>query len=98
MAIRPDDCIIKLKDLVIRYERYFDQYGQLDERAVFEPYWAKFLRHVKDTADWNLGYDENFVRQLANFNATYKITKKWDERYIKFKTHADLTFFVLKWS
>ena len=101
MAIRPNDCVIKLKDLVIRYERYFDQYGQFDERPVFEPYWAKFLQHVKDTTDWKSGrnpYDENFEYQLSKFNATYKQTKNWADRYIKFKTHADLTFFVLKWS
>lgn len=101
MAIKPNDCVIKLKDLVVGYEPYRDQYGMRDERPVFEPYWNRFLQHVKDTTDWKTewnAYDLNFERQLNKFNATYKLTKKYDDRYIKFKTHADLTYFVLRWS
>ena len=101
MAIKPNDCVIKLKDLVVGYEPYRDQYGMHDERPVFEPYWNRFLQHVKDTTDWTTewnAYDLNFERQLNKFNATYKLTKKYEDRYIKFKTHADLTYFVLRWS
>lgn len=101
MAIRPNDCVIKLKDLEVGFETKTDWYGELKRSPVHEPYWANFLAHVKETTDWNSGwqaYDKNFEKQLAKFDATYKQTKKYDERYIKFKTHSDLTFFVLRWS
>ena len=39
-----------------------------------------------------------FKNELKKFNAIYKDTKKWDDRYIKFKNHSDLTMFVLRWS
>lgn len=101
MAIKPNDCVIKIKDLEVGFEVIKDWDGRNKQVPVYEPYWSKFLQHVKDTTNWQSGwdaYDRNFENQLNKFNATYKQTKKWDDRYIKFKTHADLTFFVLKWS
>jgi hypothetical protein len=101
MAIKPNDCVIRIKDLEIGVETITD-YGKSVEVTVYEKYWTNFLRHVKDTTDWKAGgwnaYDKNFEQQLAKFNATFKNTKKYDERYIKFKSHSDLTFFVLRWS
>jgi hypothetical protein len=101
MAIKPNDCIIKLKDLEIGFETKSDWYGELKRSPVYETYWANFLAHVKETTDWKSGwdaYDKNFERQLAKFNASFKQTKNYDDRYIKFKSHSDLTFFVLRWS
>jgi hypothetical protein len=101
MAIKPNDCIIKIKDLEIDYIITAKWDGGQNQTPIFEPYWSKFLEHVNNSTDKGAGwdaYDKNFEQQLKKFNATYKQTKKWDDRYIKFKTHSDLTFFVLRWS
>lgn len=101
MAIKPNDCVIKIKDLEIGLETVKDWDGRNKEIAIYEPYWANFLQYVKDTTDWKIGWeahDKNFEKQLKKFNAIYKNTKKWDDRYIKFKSHSDLTFFILRWS
>jgi hypothetical protein len=102
MAIKPDDCVIRLKDLEIGTDTVSDRFGRPQEVSVYEPYWANFLSHVKETTDWKSGgwneYDINFEKQLAKFNAVFKNTKKYDERYVKFKSHKDLTFFMLRWS
>jgi len=101
MAIKPDDCVIKLKDLETGVRISKDWYGGNKEIPVYVPYWKNFLAHVKDTTDWKSGfnaYDENFNLQLAKFNGTFKQTKKWDDRYIKFRSHRDLTLFILRWS
>ena len=101
MAIKPNDCIIKLKDLEIGFDTILDWDGRKKQVPQYESYWTNFLDHVKQTTDWKSGwdaYDKNFENQLKKFNATYKNTKDYDDRYIKFKKHSDLTFFVLKWS
>lgn len=101
MAIKPNDCVIKLKDLEVGFDIVKDWEGRPKQVPVYETYWANFLEHVKSTTDWKSewdAYDKNFERQLLKFNAIYKQTKKWDDRYIKFKSHKDLTFFVLKWA
>lgn len=101
MAIKPNDCVIKIEDLVVGYETVPDDRRRPQTIPVYETYWTNFLIHVKDTTDWKAewdAYDKNFVRQLAKFNATYKRTKKYDDHYIKFKSHSDLTFFVLRWA
>ena len=100
MAIKPNDCVVRIKDLEIGVET-INNAGMNVQVPVFEPYWNNFSRYVKDTTDWKSGwdaYDRNFEKQLVKFNATYKQTKNYDERYIKFKSPKDLTFFVLKWS
>lgn len=101
MAIKPNDCVIRIEDLVIGSETIRDWDGRPKTVPVYESYWANFLEHVKQTTDWTsewYAYDKNFERQLKKHNATYKETKKYDDRYVKFKNHSDLTFFVLKWS
>jgi hypothetical protein len=101
MAIKPNDCVIKLNDLIIDYKTDLDWDGRKRKVPVNAAYWENFLQYVKDTTDWKSeldAYDKNFVRQLAKFNATYKETKNYDDRYIKFKSHSDLTFFVLRWA
>ena len=101
MAIKPNDCVIRIEDLVIGYESIRDWDGRQKQVPVYESYWTNFLEHVKETTEWKAewdAYDRNFERLLKKYNATYKQTKKYDDRYIKFKNHSDLTFFVLKWS
>ena len=100
MAIKPNDCVIRIEDLVIGYETTKDWSGRPQQTPVYETYWANFLEHVKETTDWKTewdAYDKNFERQLKKFNATFKHTKNYNDRYVKFKKHSDLTFFVLKW-
>lgn len=100
MAIKPNDCVIRIKDLEIGVDTIYVD-GRSVEATVYETYWSNFCEHVKITTDWYSGwdaYDKNFEKQLAKFNATYKQTKNYDERYIKFKSHKDLTFFVLRWA
>lgn len=101
MAIKPDDCVIKIKDLVIGYDTVKDWDGRNKEVEVYEPYWANFVKHVEATtvweSDWD-AYNKNLAKQLAKFNAVHKETKKYDDRYIKFKSPSDLTFFVLRWA
>lgn len=100
MAIKPNDCVIKIKDLEIGFEIKLD-YGRKQEVIVYEPYWSNFLAHVNKTTDVKLGwdaYDKHFEKELKKLNAIYKNTKKWDDRYIKFKSHSDLTFFILRWA
>ena len=101
MAIKPNDCVIKIKDLEIGFDTVMDWSSRNQQVVIYEPYWANFLKHVEETTNYKLGwdaYDKNFEKELKKFNATYKNTKSWDDRYIKFKKHSDLTFFVLRWS
>lgn len=101
MAIKPNDCVVKVKDLVIGSEVIKDWDGHNQRKPVYEPYWANFLQHVERTCPQRVNmytYNNHFVSELSKFNATMKETKKWDDRYIKFKAHSDLTFFVLRWS
>jgi hypothetical protein len=102
MAIKPNDCVVKLKDLIIGHEPVTDFLGVTDSKAVFATYWENFLTHVENTTnwqsrDWN-AYDKNLALQLAKFNAVYKQTKNWEDHYLKFNSHKDLTLFVLRWS
>ena len=101
MAIKPNDCVIKIEDLVVGYDHIKNWAHGTDKIPVYETYWTNFLQHVKETTDEKAGwdaYDKNFVRELTKFNAVYKNTKKWQDRYIKFKSHSDLTYFVLRWA
>lgn len=100
MAIKPNDCIIKLKDLEIGYDIIKDWDGRTKQIPIYKPYWANFLQYVKDTTDWKSewdAYNRNFERQLSKFNAIYKETKNYEDRYIKFNKHSDFTFFILRW-
>jgi len=101
MAIKPNDCVIKIEELVIGTETIRDWDGRNKQVPVYETYWTNFLQHVKETTVWQAGwdaYDRNFQTQLKKFNGTYKNTKNYNDRYVKFKKHSDLTFFILKWS
>jgi hypothetical protein len=99
MAIKPNDCVIRLKDLEIGTKTIYYS-GRNVEVPIYEQYWKNFLDHIAAKTDisghW---YDpHDFEKHLSKFNAIFKNTKKYDDRYIKFKSHKDLTFFVLRWS
>lgn len=109
MAIKPGDCVIRIKDLVIGKKMVADPWGgrrfEVDE---YEKFWENFSQHVIDSTkkidtknwkDWSVP-PETWVyeQELAKFGATHKETKRHSDRYVKFKTHEDLTMFVLRWS
>jgi hypothetical protein len=101
MAIKPNDCVIKIKDLVVGFSTSKDMFGHPEEVPVYKSYWTNFLTHVKETTEWRSAhdaYEKNLNRQLAKFNGTYKRTKNWNDHYVKFKSQSDFTFFVLRWS
>lgn len=105
MAIKPTDCIIRIKDLQIGTELSDGIFGK-QTIPIYEKHWGNFLKHVRETTNWDTdfwdtdfyAYDKNFIEQLAAYNAVYKRTKKWDDSYIKFKTTGDMMLFILKWS
>jgi hypothetical protein len=103
MAIRSGDCVVRIRDLQIGSVEVKDVWGDrawLDPK--YEPFWENFLAHVRNVArgirDRYVDEDVIINRQLSPFNATFKRTKRWDDSYIKFRSAADYTFFVLKWS
>lgn len=83
MAIKPDDCIIKIKDLF--YESYWENFLQ-HVKSTCPP-----------RNNWNT-YDNHLESELSKFNGVLKETKNRNNRYIKFKKQSDLAFFILKWS
>jgi hypothetical protein len=109
MAIKPNDCIIRIEDLVIGIREGIDPWTGRDVVVTqYEQYWENFCEHVnklskkvdtKNWKDWRVT-PENMIyeQELARFGAVHKETKKFADRYVKFKTHADLTMFVLRWS
>lgn len=106
MAIKPNDCVIKFKDLVVGTKKVTDPYnGRSVEVVRYEQYWEKFQTHVEKLAKnvkqtrWDQSpYDIIEEQELGKYGGTFKQTKNWDDRYIKFKSHAHLTMFVLKFS
>jgi hypothetical protein len=109
MAIKPDDCVIRIEDLVVGTKEVQDSWnGKTVEVDCYEKYWENFTDHVSklareiDTKDWkdwrktpvNVVYEQ----ELKKFHAVHKETKNWRNRYIKFKSHKHLTMFVLRWS
>lgn len=109
MAIKPNDCVIKIADLIVGTRKAIDPWTGRDvEVTEYEPYWEKFNDHVRklarevDTTNWrdwkvtpnNMVYEQ----ELKKFGAVHKETKNYNDRYIKFKTHGHLTLFVLRWS
>jgi hypothetical protein len=109
MAIKPNDCVIRIADLVVGTKEVRDSWnGKTVEVDRYEKYWENFNDHVHKLArevdisnwrDWrttpaNIVYEQ----ELKKFHAVHKETKNWQDRYIKFKSHKHLTMFVLKWS
>lgn len=105
MAIKPNECTIRIEDLVVGKKRTYFQDGNVYEIPIYAKYWENFNKHVDDiakgvkTLNWRINRrDVIFKEELEKFGATYKHTKKWEDRYIKFKSHKHFTMFVLRWS
>jgi hypothetical protein len=100
MAIKPDDCIIRVEDLVIGEKEYIDYDGRKHMTTQYEKYWENFCEHVDavrkaQRANWN---DDIMNRELNKYGGLFKHTKKYKDNYIKFKSRKHLTMFVLRWS
>lgn len=105
MAIKPDDCIVKINDLIIGYEDCHDMFGRKDIRPKYEKYWTNFCRHtdelkvgVKWTGHGKNPWEQVVDDELAKHGAVLKRTKTYKNNYIKFKSHKHLTMFILKWT
>lgn len=106
MAIKPDDCVIKIEDLVVGYENCIDQFGRNDHRPKYETYWTNFCRHtdeLKMKIKWECPqpkdpYQKVEDDELAKYGAVFKRTKEYKNNYIKFRSHKHLTMFILRWS
>lgn len=101
MAIKPNDCVVKIQDLVIGTKKVPDGWGGKVNVPEYQKFWENFTQHVdaivKKKKLWN-AHIAILEEELSKYNATYKETKNWDSRYVKFETHSDYTFFVLSWS
>lgn len=108
MAIKPNDCIVKISDLVVGQEEYTDWDGRLTKRDRYEQYWRNFCIHLdvlRSKVDWKTmrGYNKDPYTEiedaeLAKFGVKLKRTKEWKGNYLKFKSHKHLTAFILRWS
>jgi hypothetical protein len=104
MAIRSGDCVVRIRDLEIGSEEVKDVWGDHTWSITkYEPFWENFLAHVKQkikTLNKDPIFDDDVIinQELKAYRATFKRTRRWDDSYIKFRSAADYTFFVLKWS
>lgn len=105
MAIKPDDCVILIEDLVVGTKVGLHWDGQPIDVPLYEKYWENFNKHVdaksKGVKSPDLRIDPRdivFEEELKKYGAIYKRTKKWNDHYIKFKSQKHLTLFVLRWS
>lgn len=108
MAIKPDDCIVKLADLVIGQTDYVDYDGRTRKIDQYENYWHNFCEHLdelKSKVDWKSTRSYNHDPyadvenvELAKYGVIMKRTKRYKDNYLKFKSHKHLTAFILRWS
>lgn len=109
MAIKPNDCVIRIEDLVVGSKKIIDSWnGREIEVDRYERYWENFSSHVDklakdvDTRNWNnwrVGpWDQVYAQELKKFGATHKETKEHRDRYIKFRSHKHLTMFIMRWA
>ena len=108
MAIKPDDCIVKITDLVVGQREYLDYDGRKRMTDQYEKYWENFCRHtdeLKTKVDWSTirsfnkdVYAEIEDKELAKYGAIFKRTKEHKGNYLKFKSHKHLTMFIMRWS
>lgn len=109
MAIKPNDCVIKIADLVVGTKKAIDLWNGKDiEVTEYEKYWENFNDHVNkltkavDITGWKnwkvTPRDMVYTQELKKFGAVHKETKDYNDSYIKFKSHAHLTMFVLRFS
>ena len=109
MAIKPNDCIVKISDLVVGQEEYTDYDGRKRIVDRYETYWSNFCKHIeKLRKEFNWGelrgrghidvWSEIENTELAKYGATLKRTKQYKGNYLKFKSHKHFTMFVMRWS
>lgn len=105
MAVKPNDCVIKINDLIIGYEDCLDMFGRKDIQPKYEQYWSNFCRHtdtLQMSIKWNGCGKDPFQKvmddELAKYGAVFKRTKEYKGNYIKFKSHKHLTMFILRWT
>jgi hypothetical protein len=106
MAIKPNDCVIRIEDLIIGTKEVVDSWnGRMVEVDRYEQYWENFQEHINEVSKsitqttWNQSpYDIAFEQELNKHGGSLKQTKNWNNRYIKFKSHSHLTMFVLRFS
>jgi hypothetical protein len=106
MAIKPNDCIIRVEDLVIGTKEVTDAWDNMPVKIPqYAKYWENFSAHVdKINTDmaWNghgkNPWDKTIDVELAKHGAKFKRTKEWHNNYIKFKSHKHLTMFIMRWS
>lgn len=108
MAIKPNDCIVRISDLVVGEVETIDWDGRKKMIPMYERYWHNFCEHLdeqKRKIDWNTArhlskdpYTAVEDQELSKYGVTFKRTKKWKENYLKFKSHKHLTAFILRWS
>lgn len=106
MAIKPNDCVIRMQDLVIGQEPRHDIFGRDTTCDVYEKYWTNFCRHtdtLKSKVNWSQPqpkdpYEKVFDDELAKYGAVFKRTKEYKGNYVKFKSHKHLTMFIMRWS
>lgn len=108
MAIKPNDCIIRIHDLRTGTKMVPDIYGRDMEVPQYEKFWENFSEHVfelskkvdtKNWRDWKTTpHSMVYAQELKKFGAVHKETKDYRDCYIKFKSHGHLTLFVMKFS
>ncbi len=105
MAIKPDDCVIKVHDLIVGTKEATDWNGHKYKVDRYEKYWENFCEHVDKTNNsiqWNghgkNPWDQTIDVELAKYGAKYKRTKEYKGNYLKFRSHKHLTMFIMRWS
>ena len=105
MAIKPDDCVIRIEDLVVGTKEITDWDGRPRQVPRYEQYWENFCRHTDDLktkVKWNAHSKDPWQHvvddELAKYGAIFKRTKQYRNNYVKFKSHKHLTMFIMRWS
>jgi len=99
MAIKPNDCIVPYGKLVRWVSGPNGTSWRNIELQHDVAYLKNFDEHVSALSKQSREIEYLIRdRELAKFNATFKTHRtNSDNNYIKFGSHADLTFFILKW-
>ena len=103
MAIKPNDYVIRVEDLITGARKELDIFGREQLVDTYQPYWENFTKHVDAkyqarTRGRYIDYDKIVNEELVQYHAVFKRTKKWKDSYVKFKDPQYFTLFVLQWS
>lgn len=100
MAIKPDDCVILVENLVVGTKEVHDWDGRKTKIPRYEKYWENFCEHVdkiRFNKKWDYA-DDTMNDELKKFGGKFKYTKEYKGNYVKFKSHKHLTMFIMRWS